>query len=130
MLISNTIISFVLKAGGPQNEKLVQNMISSSPWIMLIAAGIIAPIIEELIFRKGFKKAFPNKYLFVILSGVIFGLLHVVSAKTLLEALYIIPYSSLGIAFAITYYKTDTVFSSIFVHILHNSILIIFALFI
>ena len=84
----------------------------------------------DTIFRKGFKKAFPNKYLFVILSGVIFGLLHVVSAKTLLEALYIIPYSSLGIAFAITYYKTDTVFSSIFVHILHNSILIIFALFI
>ena len=128
MLISNLIISFILKVDTANNEKLVRNMISNSPWIMLLTAGIIAPIIEELVFRKSFKNAFPNKYIFIISSGLIFGMLHVVSATTMLELLYIIPYSSLGIAFAIIYYKTDTIFSSIFVHILHNSILILLPL--
>ncbi|MBQ2639432.1 MAG: CPBP family intramembrane metalloprotease [Bacilli bacterium] len=129
MVISNVIISFILKAGGAENEKLIQQMISKSPWFMIITAGVIAPIIEELIFRKGFKNSFNNKHLFIILSGLVFGLMHVISSNSLLEFLYIIPYSSLGISFAVAYYKTDTVFTPIIFHMIHNLILIILAVF-
>lgn len=123
MVVSNIIINFVLGGGQATNEKGVQKMIDSAPFIMLIAAGVIAPINEELLFRKGFRNIINNKWLFILISGIIFGYLHVMGAKSLEQFLFIIPYSSLGIAFATAYYKTDTVFSSIFVHMLHNTIL-------
>lgn len=128
MFTTNILINIIFKAGGANNEKLVQQMISSSPIIMLITAGVIAPMIEELIFRKSFRNAFPNKYLFIIISSLVFGLLHVLSSSNLVGLLYIIPYTSLGLAFAIAYYKTDTIFSSLFIHILHNFILILLAI--
>ena len=123
MVVSNIIINFVLGGGQATNEKGVQKMIDSAPYIMLIEAGLIAPINEELLFRKAFKSIINNKWLFIIISGIVFGYLHVIGAKSLEQFLFIIPYSSLGIAFATAYYKTDTVFSSIFVHMLHNTIL-------
>lgn len=123
MVMSNFIIAFILGGGQATNEQGVQKMIESSPIIMLITAGIIGPINEELIFRKCFKNILKNKWFFILISGIVFGYLHVSGANSLNQFLYIIPYSSLGIAFATTYYKTNTVFSSIFVHMLHNTIL-------
>ena len=40
------------------------------------------------------------------------------------DLIYLIPYGSLGVCFALLYYKTDNIFSSIVVHSLHNSIAI------
>lgn len=124
MMVSNIIIAFILGVGQAENEKAVQEMISSLPWLMLIVAGIIAPIIEEIIFRKCFKNAFNNKWLFIITSGIVFGALHVVTSfNSPIELLYIIPYSSLGISFAYMYSKTDTIYTSVTAHMLHNTIL-------
>ena len=123
MVMSNFIIAFILGGGQATNEQGVQKMIDVAPIIMLITAGIIGPINEELIFRKCFKNILKNKWFFILISGIVFGYLHVSGANSLNQFLYIIPYSSLGIAFATTYYKTNTVFSSIFVHMLHNTIL-------
>jgi membrane protease YdiL (CAAX protease family) len=70
------------------------------------------------------------KWVFIITSGIVFGLLHVITSfDYLYDLLYIIPYSSLGIAFALIYYRTNNVFSSIFVHALHNTILVILNIF-
>ena len=129
MMISNIIITFVINLGQAANEQAVQSMISSLPWLMLINAGLIAPWTEEIIFRKGFKKAFPNKWLFIILSAIVFGALHVVTSMTSpIELLYIIPYGALGAAFAYMYQKTDTIFTSITMHMFHNTALILLSI--
>ena len=129
MMISNIIITFVVNLGQAANEQAVQSMISSLPWLMLINAGLIAPCTEEIIFRKGFKKAFPNKWLFIILSAIVFGALHVVTSMTSpIELLYIIPYGALGAAFAYMYQKTDTIFTSIAMHMFHNTALILLSI--
>ncbi len=129
MMISNIIITFVINLGQAANEQAVQSMISSLPWLMLINAGLIAPCTEEIIFRKGFKKAFPNKWLFIILSAIVFGALHVVTSMTSpIELLYIIPYGALGAAFAYMYQKTDTIFTSITMHMFHNTALILLSI--
>lgn len=129
MMISNIIITFVINLGQAANEQAVQSMISSLPWLMLINAGLIAPCTEEIIFRKGFKKAFPNKWLFIILSALVFGALHVVTSMTSpIELLYIIPYGALGAAFAYMYQKTDTIFTSIAMHMFHNTALILLSI--
>lgn len=128
MALSNIIINFIFKGNGATNEKIVQEMISSLPLVMFINAGIIGPIIEELTFRQTFKTLISNKWIFILTSGIIFGSLHVITSyNSPLDLLYIIPYSSLGIAFALMYEKTDTVFTSIIMHMIHNTILTLFS---
>ena len=129
MMVSNIIITFALNLGQAANEQAVQQMISYLPWLMLINAGLIAPCTEEIVFRKGFKKAFTNKWLFISLSALVFGALHVVTSMTSpLDLLYIIPYGALGAAFACIYQKTGTIFSSIAMHMFHNTILILLSI--
>ena len=106
------------------NEEGVQQLIHSSKFLSIIAVGILAPIIEELTFRKAFREVFTNKTLFVLASGLIFGGLHVIlSLNSLWDLFYIIPYSSLGIAFGYMYQKTDNIYTSIIMHIFHNTAL-------
>ena len=129
MMVSNIFINVFLQLGQAANEQAVQGMITSLPWLMLINAGFIAPCTEEIVFRKGFKKAFPNKYAFVILSALVFGSLHVITSMTSpIELLYIIPYGALGAAFAYMYQKTNTIFTSISMHMFHNTALILLSI--
>lgn len=129
MMVANAIITFGISLDQAANEQAVQGLISNQPWLMLINAGFIAPIVEELVFRKGFKNAFPNKWLFITASALVFGSLHVITSMTSpLELLYIIPYGALGGAFAIAYQKTDTIYTSTIMHMLHNTILILMSI--
>ena len=128
MMISNILIMTIFKSGGANNEQAVQNMINIAPLLMIIDAGIIAPIIEEILFRKTFKNVIKSKLTFILIAGIFFGYLHVASATTLSQFIYIIPYSSLGISLAMMYAKTDTVFTSICMHALHNTILTLFSI--
>lgn len=129
MFAANYILNFVLHAGGANNEKAVQTMIQSFPLLMIIDAGILAPFNEEIVFRKSIREVFQNKWLFLIVSFLLFGGAHVISSsKTLLDFLYIIPYGALGTAFAYAYYKTNNIFTSIVLHTSHNLILIIIPL--
>lgn len=129
MMVSNLIINS-LNSGLAGNEETVQSMISSLPWLMLINAGILAPLNEELIFRKSFKNVFKNKWLFVLSSGFVFGLMHVLgNVSNWVDVLYIIPYGALGGAFAMSYYKTDTVFTPIAFHMFHNIVLVLVSIF-
>lgn len=128
MMISNFIISFLLKADQATNEQAVQKMISAMPYLLIVSAGILAPINEEILFRKVFKDNIKNKIIYILVSGIFFGYMHVTSAKTIPQFLYIIPYSSLGIAFAVMYSKTDSVFTSMTMHMFHNTILTILSI--
>ena len=130
MVISNTLLGILFKAGKANNEEAVQSMISSLPWLMLINAGILAPLNEEIIFRKAFKNVFKNKWVFVLSSGFVFGLMHVLgNVSNWVDVLYIIPYGALGSAFAMSYYKTDTVFTPIAFHMFHNIVLVLVSIF-
>ena len=124
MMVSNIIIGIFIPQAQATNEQGVQSMIQAIPMVSVITIGILAPIIEELTFRKAFKDIFKNKWLFVFGSGFIFGALHVILSLTSAWDLFlIIPYSALGIAFGYTYYKTDNIYTSIIMHIFHNTAL-------
>lgn len=131
MMVSNLILNFILNAGGANNEQAVQSLLSSFPVIMAIDVCFLAPFNEEIAFRKTIKDVFKNKWIFVILSFLLFGGAHVISsAKTIIDYLYIVPYGALGGAFAYAYYETDTIFTSMSLHFIHNTILVILSLFI
>ena len=130
MCISNIAIGLITSLGTSSNEQAVQTLVSSNPYLMLFTAGILAPIAEELTFRKGVSKIFKNKWVYATASGLIFGLLHVIGSGNILEYLYVIPYGSLGFFFALAYYDTKSIYPSIIMHAIHNSALILLSIFV
>lgn len=126
MMVSNLCINFLLPEAVAGNENAVQSMIDVSPFAMLVCAGFLAPIIEELTFRQSFREIFKNKWIFIITSGTVFGLLHVIfAATTWVDYIYAIPYAALGISFAYMVDKTDNILSSILMHCIHNTLIIL-----
>lgn len=126
MLINNLFISLILGKTISGNEEVVRSYIDSSPLLMAISTVIFAPINEELTFRKSLRDALKNKWVYALTSGIIFGGLHIISyINTPLDLIYLLPYSSLGISFALLYYKTNNIFSSISMHTMHNLLSII-----
>ena len=133
MVVSNLIIVFFFSKAQANNEEAVRSLIDKFPLYMIFSVSIYAPFIEEIIFRKSIKDvvlSFGNnkitKYLYIIISGLIFGFLHVIGISgSIWDYLFIIPYLSLGSAFAALYYKTDNIFSSIMMHSLHNTFTVV-----
>ena len=126
MIISNLIIVIISKGAIAGNEEQVRKLIDISPLYMLFSVSIYAPLTEELLFRKGFRDIIKNKWLYIIVSGCVFGGLHVIgNIASPIDVLYLIPYCSLGIAFAYTYYKTNNIFSTICMHSIHNTMAIV-----
>ena len=92
---------------------------------MIFDVSVYAPFVEELTFRKSIRDVINNKWCYVLASGLLFGLLHIIGyIDSVSDLIYLIPYGSLGVCFALLYYKTNNIFSTIIVHSLHNSIAI------
>ena len=124
MIVSNIVIGLFLTKAQANNEESVQELIKGSSALALITIGIIGPIIEEITFRKTFRDLIKNDTLFILISGIIFAAMHVVlSLHSAWDLVYIIPYSSLGIAFGKIYQETDNIFTSMIMHMFHNTVL-------
>lgn len=122
MAVSNIALEFILNSGGANNENAIQEMINAYPLVMGLYICVVAPFNEEIVFRKTLYDVFKNKYVLVVVSFLLFGFVHVYSmASSLTDWLYIIPYGALGGCFAYAYYKSDSVFTSMSMHIIHNS---------
>ena len=52
-------------------------------WYLAPVAVIWAPIVEECIFRGSLKRLISNKYAFIIISGIVFGVLHAIAESSL-----------------------------------------------
>ena len=127
MIISNIIISYFIKGVG-ENESAVQDMIHNIPIVAFMLTTIFAPFIEEMVFRKTLKDAVSNKTLYMILTGLIFGFIHTQIDVNILEILLIIPYGALGFMFAKILNETDNVYPAIMVHMFHNGMLTLLAI--
>lgn len=126
MFTSNYLISIFTSQDIANNQKIVNESFESFPIYSLILTILVAPILEELVFRLSFRKIFyKTNFLFIFFSGFIFGLMHVLSETTLSGMLYIIPYSIPGYIFAYLYLKSKNIFVPISLHMIHNSALML-----
>ena len=122
MLISNFILVVLLKSGVSANEQTNVDMIKDSMIAQTILVVLIAPIIEEIVFRLSFNKMTDNKHIYAFGTGLLFGFVHIISSlSNPLGIFFLIPYSALGVAFGYLYKKTDTIFSSLIMHMFHNT---------
>lgn len=124
MGLTNIIIQKVTNTSISGNEESVRILIKSFPLYMTFTTIIYAPFVEEIIFRKSIFNIVKNKYVFIILSGVIFGVLHISDFSDINQVLLGIPYIIMGLDFAYIYYKTKNIFTTMSLHMLHNGILL------
>lgn len=73
------------------NQSLIEKLMHGKGSVMLIiSCCLLAPFEEEVLFRGGIKQIIKNKKVFVTVSGLIFGLMHVVNSLTLFVEILIV----------------------------------------
>lgn len=120
-LLMMTVVGFILYQLGA-NEELFMEALKQPHWLMLISASLLAPILEELIFRGYLFKAFRDTRLGFI------GTLLLTSA--LFAAMHAFQYSGYGIAqifglalvLGLAREYTGSVVTPIVIHIVQNSL--------
>ena len=127
--LSNIFINYFIMPNGISNNELNNiEYLLKNKFFYSIMLCILIPFIEEIVFRLELKKKYKNKYLFTIISSIIFALLHIVSSTKIIELIYIIPYFIIGYVFSLLYYKTNNIYSNIIAHMLHNTVIVIYYL--
>lgn len=122
MLILNISIRTYTGLTEATNQSDIRVALTSYPILIIILAVFIAPFMEELLFRGIFRKVFNNKWVFILTSGILFGVVHVIDDfKTPKELLFILTYSALGIFLGSVYHKTNNIYSNMFFHFIQNA---------
>lgn len=130
-MIINFIVLMLTKYLHISNESLnqtnIESLVSSSmmnKFLMACSVCFMGPIVEELIFRKSMFTIFYNKWVSLILSSVIFGLMHTLSFnyEPLRLLVVSLPYVASGFVFGIIYMRTDNIFMPILIHALLNTV--------
>ena len=116
MILSNMIISLIF-GGMPINEAENRKLLTTLPLYYGLSTIILTPLTEELAFRVAFKKCFKDSNLFALVTAIIFAFFHVFVAG---DYHFAIPYAFLGFFFGKIYYDTDNIYTSIFMHSIHN----------
>lgn len=119
-----TLLKIDMNSITSTNQELIEKFVKSAPLLMAISTAVLAPFYEETLFRLGFKKVLNKGVLFVLVSGFVFGLLHVFplseGVTMTMGIIQSISYITMGIFLAYIYNKSDNIFISIGVHFLNN----------
>ena len=115
--LTNYIVNIVTNIYNPNlgettNQQNIETMLFSSTGTFIFTSLLIVvlgPIVEELVFRKAFFMAIPNKWAALVASSFVFGIIHVLSTDCNLTDgfFYTLPYLASGAVLGYTYIKND-----------------------
>ncbi len=91
-----------LESTAVENQKLIEELLASAPAMMIISSCLFAPITEELLFRGALGKIIKNKWVFIAVSGLTFGLMHVTGS-----VLLIFEIIAIGLILSLTMARKD-----------------------
>lgn len=127
MLILNFFIQKYFITNLPQNELNNRNVLSKNLILSLPYLILLAPLLEEYVFRYSFKEI-KNYYIYVITTSLLFAILHLLAITNIKEIIYIFPYFFIGFGLSNIFYKTKNYFASLVGHIIHNVLCVIIIL--
>lgn len=118
-MIGSMIVAYFFGATEATNQIAVESLFDYIPvWVMFIMIVIVAPIVEELLFRGMFLfrgDRLDTTWTRVVISAILFGLIHnptdVYTAYT---------YIGMGLMFSYASKRTQSVESAIVYHLLNN----------
>lgn len=97
-----------------ENQNTIVDMLSEYKLTGFLTTVVFAPFIEELMFRYSIRTFIKNDIVFLIVSSLLFGVLHGVNK-------FLIIYVLIGAALGYVFLKEkDNVASSMIVHMLNN----------
>ena len=108
------------------NNKAIYEMATAEFGPIAAAAAILAPIVEECIFRGaifgGLRRK--NRALAYIVSALLFSLYHVWQSALFdpMQLLYLLQYIPASLILARCYERCDSIWGVIFVHMLNNGL--------
>ena len=108
-----------------------QNLVEQLPILLSLPLAIIyAPIVEEVLFRGCIRRFIPNDKVFIVISGIIFGLLHTIFSEATIFNIIVLalPYGAMGGFLAYIYVKTNNMMSNMACHALNNTVAMIFSI--
>mgnify|MGYP000863672298 CR=1 FL=1 len=118
-------------------NQLAINRALASPYFILMAfmAVIMAPVVEELVFRKAFFGVIKKQTTALIISSLIFGSIHIttelISGDFLLAFTNGLTYIGGGVVLGLIYMQNNkNIWINIFVHMAYNLIGILITLYI
>ena len=128
--INITTLIFPSTQNGNEMMKEAANLTGISYFIMCILYGsLIAPIVEELVFRGLMMTAlskFKKYYIDVVVCSTLFSLIHVLQYGWVLTDF--IVYAGAGLLFCMLFRYTRSVYWPMALHILWNTFLIVVSL--
>lgn len=113
-------IVLVLEEGLDANtvNQSTLEQLGMSPLLLVALTVIVAPIVEETVMRGLILgRVFNNSYLGVILSSLLFGLLHMPT-----DIGSWIIYGGMGLVLAVIYHKTQKLEYTIAIHFINNAL--------
>ena len=129
MISVNYMINYiVLPDNISNNEESLRLLLKNNIIIYSILLCIITPFLEEVVFRIEFKNIIKNKYIYIIITSLLFSLIHNISDTKLIELLYLIPYFILSCSLSLIYYKNNNIIYNTILHSLNNIITFIVVL--
>lgn len=116
-----------------QNQALINVLIQSKPFVMIITTVIIAPILEELVFRGiVFSWLYEyNRFFAHIATAFVFAFVHIMIALfsgNMSEWIQIFSYFFMALPLSYLYEKTNNIFVPISTHMTSNllSVIVLF----
>ncbi|WP_069789136.1 CPBP family intramembrane glutamic endopeptidase [Streptococcus pasteurianus] len=104
--------------GANTENQAALEQLGMSPLLLIVLTAIAAPIVEETVMRGLILgRVFNNSYLGVILSSLLFGLLHI---PTNIGSWII--YGGMGLVLAVVYHKTQKLEYTIAIHFISNAL--------
>ncbi|GAB2024169.1 type II CAAX endopeptidase family protein [Lactovum odontotermitis] len=110
------------------NQQTLNGLVKLEPFLLIwFTTAIAAPIMEETIFRLGiFKLLFPDKdKIALVVSAILFAGAHMTTEITNFTAW--LPYLAAGLILGFLYYKTKKIEVTVSVHVLWNTLSMIFS---
>ena len=115
-------VTAVLIAAAAGEASANQTALSAVPLPLLaLSALIYAPVQEELLYRGVLRRLFADKRMFIVVSALFFGLIHMLHpGQTPGQMLYIVEYALLGGFLAYLYAESDNICLSVMGHFCLN----------
>lgn len=108
----------------PDNQLVLLKLMQEAPLLLMVFAGILAPIAEELLFRgllfRWLGKWIRQPALLILISACVFALPH-----QLPNDWYFVIYAVMGAIMALCYWHTKSLKYAILSHFINNAITLI-----
>ena len=125
--VSSIVMSLLGVTEGSENQEILNSLVDAALFdkiALIVFSVFLAPFVEEIVFRRaiyGFLENI-NIPLAIIVSGLSFGFIHVLSG----DYIQLIIYGSLGLALAYTYYISNkNIITVITIHMIYNLVIAI-----